>query len=401
MGHNKKRRMTWSVTDPQSNVPVPSRRIPVPDVPVLPVLSGSSLGGGGDAPPSLLDVGEAALVASGRAAIALVLRLLDVRPGERVLVPAYHCAAMVDALRHVSAAPAFYRVNDDLSVDLDDIERKLGSNARAVLAVNYFGFAQDLAAIRDLCDSRDVAFIEDCAHAFFGSHADRPLGSFGDYAIGSQWKFFPVRDGGCLVSASRDLDGVEPRRRGLRANLAAALDPIEQARDYGRMRSAAPLMATVGLAKKLGKAVMSGAGVLSNEPAPGAIPGGGEDSIRADQVDLGMTAVSRALVRFAARRRIVERRRRTYERLADALSGLPGARPLRPSLAAGEVPFMFPLWVDDLVRVFPKLEDQAIPMQRFGQFLEPEVDEAACPASVAFSRHLGNYPGTPLLTARG
>ena len=53
---------------------------------------------------------------------------------------------------------------------------------------------------------------------------------------------------------------------------------------------------------------------------------------------------------------------------------------------------MVPLWIDDLERAFPLLEDAAIPMLRFGQFLWPTVDENVCPISVAFSRQLVQIP---------
>ena len=53
---------------------------------------------------------------------------------------------------------------------------------------------------------------------------------------------------------------------------------------------------------------------------------------------------------------------------------------------------MFPLWISDLERVFPFLEDQAVPMQRFGQFLWPGVDESVCQVSAGTSRHLVQFP---------
>ena len=56
------------------------------------------------------------------------------------------------------------------------------------------------------------------------------------------------------------------------------------------------------------------------------------------------------------------------------------------------VPYMFPLWIDNLSAVFPKLEDRAVPMQRFGQFLWNGVDETGCPNSLAFSKHLIQLP---------
>ncbi len=49
---------------------------------------------------------------------------------------------------------------------------------------------------------------------------------------------------------------------------------------------------------------------------------------------------------------------------------------------------MVPFRVDRLEDVFPRLEDAALPMQRYGQFLWDGVDETVCPVSVDMSRHL-------------
>ena len=132
------------------------------------------------------------LASSGRVAIALALRHLGIRPGEQVLLPAYHCTAMVEPVQWASAAPVFYRIHPDTSVDLEHLQRLLTPLTRAVIVVHYFGFPQQLSSLRAFCDTHRLALIEDCAHAFFGEEAGRPLGSCGDYAIASAMKFFPI-----------------------------------------------------------------------------------------------------------------------------------------------------------------------------------------------------------------
>ncbi len=121
-----KRRMTHSITVPGDgpNVPQPSRRIPVPDVPVWPILSAAAfLEDRTPSTPSVLDAGHSVYVTAGRIAIGLALRLAGVSPGDKVLLPAYHCVSMVDPLSCVSASPVFYRIHEDLGVDLEDVAR--------------------------------------------------------------------------------------------------------------------------------------------------------------------------------------------------------------------------------------------------------------------------------------
>ena len=57
--------------------------------------------------------------------------------------------------------------------------------------------------------------LEDCAHAFFGEYENRPLGSFGDYAIASTMKFFPTSEGGCLVSSHHSITSLHLKSAGI------------------------------------------------------------------------------------------------------------------------------------------------------------------------------------------
>ena len=96
-----------------------------------------------------------------------------------------------------------------------------------MLAAHYFGLPQPMAAMRAFCDERGISLIEDCAHAFFGVSDDRPVGSWGDVAIASLTKFFPVPEGGLLASATRPLDSLFLTPRSFRDELKAAADAIE------------------------------------------------------------------------------------------------------------------------------------------------------------------------------
>src|SRR5690606_10972504 len=130
--------------------------------------------------------------------------------------------------------------------DLDDVDSKISTATRFLIVVHYFGFSQDLPTIRALCDRKGIAMIEDCAHAYFGKRDGWTVGSVGDFAIASPMKFFPVYDGGLLISAHRELDSVVLRSGGLGFELKAALSAIERAFGYARLKPfnwlAAPLI---------------------------------------------------------------------------------------------------------------------------------------------------------------
>ena len=182
-----------------------ARRRPL--IPHAPVLSLDAFGGRrGGGQPSLLDNADVRLVTSGRIAIGLALRALGVGAGDVVLVPAYHSPSMIPPAHWCGAEVAFYRVLPGTAPDLADIEAKLGSGrVKAIIATHFFGIPHDLMPLRALCDRHGIGLVEDCAHAFFGAHDGVPVGSTGDYAIGSTMNFLicaPL-DTACKAACTR------------------------------------------------------------------------------------------------------------------------------------------------------------------------------------------------------
>lgn len=383
-----------SLTGPATagrNVPAPSRWVPRPDVSARPLLSlGMMFPTLGPTLPSVADAGDMQYVTAGRVGIALALEKMGVRPGDKVLIPAYHCINMIDPLEYTKTEPVFYRVREDLSVDLDDVAQRLDSRTRVLMATHYFGFPQDMPRIRKFCDDHGILLLEDCAHAFFGECGGRPLGAWGDYSIASVKKFFPVYDGGCLISPRRPGAFRPLRQQGAKASITAALNVVDLAVYYRRLFLLRPVLAAARIARRLAKGTR-GAGPAAGASAGGANPGqresgaGGEFNVA--WVDVSITGFSSMVRRLASYRRIVGRRRRNFQLLRDGLSGIPGCRPIFDTLPAGAVPYDFPLWIDDLDRCFPLLEDAAVPMHRFGQFLWPDMDEGLCPVTKAMSHH--------------
>lgn len=387
----RKHRMMRSVTVDSDgpNVPLPSRWIPVPDVPIWPVLSTKLLSNDRHAlPPSIIDAGTAVYLLAGRVAIGLALKLAGVQKGDKVLLPAFHCTSMVDPLTVVSAAPVFYRLGEDLRVDLEDIANKIDADTRALIATNYFGFPQDLEKLRKFCDDNDLVFIEDCAHSFFGEFAGRPLGSYGHYAIGSLTKFFPVKVGGCLVSNDPQLGNLTMRRYGFEVHLRQLIASIEDANYCHRLALLSPLVRGMRVLQRL----LSHHGSESGTVESARTPTSELDAFDPDWMDIEVRGVVKWISRHVPASRLAKRRRENYHRMLAHFAGLPGCRPLITNVPDGVVPYMFPLLVDNLAAVFPRLEDLAVPVQRFGQFLWSGVDETTCPHSARYSKHLIQLP---------
>jgi len=360
-----------------------------PRIPIAPVLSAASLRRArGPGLPSVLEAGAARCVTSGRVAIALALRAMDVRAGDRVLVPAWHSPSMIPPVLWRGAVPLFYRVGPDGAADLADIAAK-APQARVLMATHYFGFPQDLARLRSLCDTHGLQLLEDCAHAFIGSHAGRPLGSFGDYAIASTMKFLPAYEGGLLVSARHDLESVALRPAGAAFEAKIALNSLERGFDYGRL----------GLLRTLLRPALALKDALRKPRAQGAAPtalapSSSDSSFALDPawIDKRSSLFARMLLRLSSTTRIANLRRAHYLRLDAALRGLPGIRPLYPALPDGVCPWAYPLLVEDADGLAARLGAAGVPVVRFGRPLWQGVDAATCANALHLSGHVLALP---------
>ena len=377
---------------PPTEVDIKIADYPPPRIPTAPILSFASLNfEGGKRPPSILDAGEARFVTSGRVAIALALRQMKVNAGDTVLVPSYHCASMIEPVIWSGATPVFYRINSDTSVNLDDIAAKVTASTKVLMVTNYFGFPQNLSKIRAFCDARGLLMLEDCAHSFLGQHNGKSVGSYGDYAIASSMKFFPVYEGGCLVSARHSLTDVSLRGAGPGFEAKVVFNTLEDGFEYHRLGLIKVLMwLPMFLKNFLWGQIKARKPANSTSLSPGSSDGGfGFDP---NWLDKRSSYFSRVMLKLVSRRRMALLRRRNYQKLFDALSGLPGCRPLFETLPDGVYPWVFPLLTDDPTKIFKILKRAGVPIVRFGEYLWPGVDATVCTASVDLSKRVLQFP---------
>jgi dTDP-4-amino-4,6-dideoxygalactose transaminase len=163
--------------------------------------------------------------ASARAAFSAYLRAIYIRSNDTVLLPSYigwtsrEGSGVFDPIQEVGCRFAFYRMQQDLSVDLGDFVTRLSEvKPRVVLLLHYFGFpdknAEQLAA---MSNRHGALLVEDEAHAMLSDLQGGCCGRYGDVAIYSLHKLFPVPDGGALISNGVDLEITAPRPSGLPA----------------------------------------------------------------------------------------------------------------------------------------------------------------------------------------
>jgi hypothetical protein len=332
-------------------------------VPRLPIPGPRAFGAHAPVPvPSVVDGRRYLLTTSGRAAILLALRALGVGAGDRVLVPTYHCPTMIAPVVHLRALPVYYPIDEDGLPRLDGLAA--GGRTKAMLAAHWFGLPLRLDAAASWCRARDIALVEDCAHAFFGSAADRAVGSAGDLCVASLTKFFPVPEGGCITGRPDLLAGIVLTPASFSVQVRNALDVVEAAARYRRLGPAS------GVARALFalKARLRRAGAAA--PAMPAAGGASEACDPAEYLDeatcLRQPAwIARTIFTHADRTGSIAARRRNYRRLAELLAEVRGARPLRPILADGAVPYVFPLDVDRPESAYHAIRLAGVPVFRW------------------------------------
>jgi perosamine synthetase len=206
-------------------------------------------------------------------------------------------------------------------------------------------------------------------------------------------KFFPIYEGGALVSSRHSLDGVPLRPAGAGFEAKVVLNSLENGFAYGRLPLA---RAALWLPLRLKEALwnMAKRRRPAGSGAPALAPGSSDSSFELDPawIDKRSSRFSAAMLRLSSPSRIVALRRANYARLDAALRGLPGVRPLFPVLPDGVCPWVYPLVADDPERLYARVQAAGVPVTRFGRPLWDGVDEQVCANSPWLSRHVLSFP---------
>jgi len=155
-------------------------------------------------------------VSNGTAALHMALLALGIGNGDEVITPALTFIADQNVVQMIGAKNVLAditSINEDWTMDPDDIESKITDKTKAIMIVHYAGYACDMDRITALCKKHNLFLIEDCAHSPGSDYcaADgnegQPLGTFGDIAAFSFFanKNIAVGEGGMIVTRNQEL----------------------------------------------------------------------------------------------------------------------------------------------------------------------------------------------------
>jgi len=123
---------------------------------------------------------SAILLNSGTAALHIALKAHGIGLGDEVIVPSITYPATALAVLHAGAKPVFAEVDSiSYTLDIDSCDNLISQETKAVIFVHLFGVLGNIEAVADLCDSKGIILIEDCAQAFGSQLKKKQAGTFG------------------------------------------------------------------------------------------------------------------------------------------------------------------------------------------------------------------------------
>lgn len=155
-----------------------------------------------------LGVKHAIAVNSCTAALHLSMRMLEIGPGDEVIVPVFTFAATANAPIFCGAKPVFADIDEKTyNISLEEISEKMNPRTKAIIPVHYGGQACDMKEILEIAEDHKIHVVEDCAHSLGAEYKGRKTGSLGTLGC---FSFYPTKiittiEGGMITTDDQHL----------------------------------------------------------------------------------------------------------------------------------------------------------------------------------------------------
>ena len=326
-----------------------------------------------------------------RGALWKAIKLLHIGKPDKILVPAYHCGVEIEAILRSGAEVEFYEIGEDMSADMESLENGIKPGTKAVLVIHYYGFPQPIKEIKELCLSRNLCLIEDCAHALFSSHNAHALGTYGDISVFSQRKTLPIPDGGALLINNPEINTPinlkKPAAKAVLKNtLSGLLRPLREKSPHPALYFSLEMMKR---------------GLNGFFPDQDGRYRGGM-AFHASMGDIAISRLSRKIMDSTDSALVISRRRANFKYLLNGLRESERVKICFPSLPEGTCPLFFPVRVSaGSRRKFQELLlGRGIRTFVFGEYLHELLPQDLFSAARSLSREVLCLPIHQDLTGR-
>ncbi|MBW1705122.1 MAG: DegT/DnrJ/EryC1/StrS family aminotransferase [Deltaproteobacteria bacterium] len=147
-------------------------------------------------------------VSSGTAALSIAARLLDLKPHDEVIMPAFTIISCAQAIVECGGVPVL--VDSDpvnWQMDVSQIRQKITHRTRAIMVVHIYGHPADMEPVLDIADEFGLNVVEDAAEAHGAEYRGRKCGGMGDVSVFSFYanKLITTGEGGMVLTQRDDL----------------------------------------------------------------------------------------------------------------------------------------------------------------------------------------------------
>ena len=149
-----------------------------------------------------------AVTHSCSAALEISAILINLKPGDEVIIPSYGFVSIANAIIMRGAKPVFVEVNSKtLNICTQDIIKQINKKTKAIYIIHYAGNACDMKELIKIKNKYKLYLIEDAAHSFLGKYNNKSLGTIGDIGVFSfhETKNFVAGQGGCISINNKKL----------------------------------------------------------------------------------------------------------------------------------------------------------------------------------------------------
>ncbi len=124
------------------------------------------------------------LFSTGRESLLTLLRAMEIKSGEEIILQGYTCVVLPNAIHAAGAVPIYADIDPDtLNLDIEETRKRITPRTRAIICQHTFGIPAQTDALRKLCDEHEILLIEDCAHVLPDASGPSDIGTHGDVLL--------------------------------------------------------------------------------------------------------------------------------------------------------------------------------------------------------------------------
>jgi perosamine synthetase len=314
----------------------------------------------------LAESGDIRYTYNARGGLYQLLRALHAAGVGSVLVPAFHCTSVVEPVVHAGYRPVFYRIKRDLSIDFEDLERKMTKEVVAVLVVHFCGFPANIGPVIRLANTVGALVIEDWAHSFLTGEGESLPGEHGDASIYSFYKLIPSQIGGAFrVNRRRICVPSTKEQVRVRESVVLLKRMLEQCLENSEDGFISSLLLSLEQMRVRYKKRIAPLSLAEN------IYGMTTAAFREDLALAGMPWYAKAILKGSDFKAIAAKRRQNYSLLSSRLNGNTFVQKPFALLPDGVCPWAYPVFLRDRNKYDYLLRTMGVPLYTYGETLHP------------------------------